>query len=154
MSLIQTKNTGRSNKLRVIGICIAIAITAFAALHLLRNRDISVETISGLYRAHISTRLSQLKLNRDGSFIHQFSDDTHPSLLATKANIGTWDIEETKSGKHVVLYNFVSFAGEEGVLGFNVNGGWFLLLIDKFFGRVQLIYDVGLGLAYDKISSK
>ena len=142
------------SKLRVIGICLAIVITAFTALHLLRNRDISVETISGLYRANISTRHSQIELHQDGSFIHQFSDDTHPSLYASKANTGTWDIEETKSGKHVVLYNFVSFAGEEAVLGFNVNGGWFLLLIDKFFGRVQLIYDVGLGLAYDKISAK
>jgi hypothetical protein len=125
------------------------------AYRLSSNQNISIDTIAGTYQTTVSNRLSQIQLNRDGSFIHEYDADRHAQSNKPKTNTGTWDIEETPSGKNVVLHNFITFPGEEIVGGgLGVDGGWFLLLINKFFGDVRLIYDMDLGLSYKRLPSR
>lgn len=108
------------------------------------NEAITADTIAGTYHATISQRLSQIQLNRDGIYIHRYFD-TH-----LQSNTGKWTIEEVRGNKHIILTDFVSFPGEEAVLG-KADGGYYLLRITTYLGEVKLIYDVDLGLAYTKL---
>jgi len=125
------------------------ALIALISLHFVfGNQNNSINALAGIYQTAASSRISQIRLNQDGTYTHEFSEGEF-----AHANTGMWTIETAQEDNHVVLSSFVSFPGEEALLGgLGTNGGYYLLRINHdILGEISLVYNVDLGLSYRKL---
>ena len=105
------------------------------------SEPIDKTSLAGKYVLNKSRGVDVIQLRSDSIYVHTYKSDVASATSAT----GRWELEEIEGAKTVTLHDFRALPNE------NTRGsGFYLLQIQRKFGRVRLVVDSDLGIFYEQ----